>query len=74
LLAFLHCLLYCGESVNIRGSIIARPASSATMCGIVAKDHLQPCAERQLLHDLAKAPAGDFGEPVTIARQPTGAV
>jgi hypothetical protein len=35
---------------------------------------LQARAERQLLGNLAEAPAGDFGDSVNITSQPTGAV
>jgi len=73
-LGILHCLLYCGEGVNIRAPIIARPFPFSAIRRIVAKYQLQPRPEWQLFHNLAEAPAGDFGEPVAVARQPAGAV
>ena len=71
-----HCFLYSGESVNIYAlrSTIARPFASAAIGRIIAKDHLQSRSKWQFLHDLAEAPAGDFGDAITIARQPAGAV
>jgi hypothetical protein len=63
-----------GESVNIGGSVVARPCAPAAMCGIVAEDDLKAGREREFFGNLAEAPTGNLGDAVNIASQPAGAV
>lgn len=44
------------------------------MRAIIAKNHLKADPKGKLFHDFAKAPAGNFGDAVAVARQPAGAV
>jgi hypothetical protein len=63
-----------GESVNITGLVVARPASALALCCILAENDLESRAKRNFLKDFSVAPAGDSGNSVDITGQPARAI
>jgi hypothetical protein len=62
------------EGVKIGGSVVAAPDSLAAVREVIGVEDLKARCEREVFEDFAEAPAGDLGDAVDIAREPTGAV
>ncbi|MFZ9921209.1 MAG: hypothetical protein ACO3FQ_08625, partial [Terrimicrobiaceae bacterium] len=70
----LECGFYGCEGVKIGGAVVSAPDSFAPVREVVGVEDLKARREGEVFQNLFKAPAGDLGDAVDIAREPAGAV